>query len=231
MEFSKSNCPFPPASASGPHPESAHIKSTIKALNLQTHIEGGYFIETDRNTTQIPNPFKGTAHSDLATASTQSETRDTSTVIYYLIAPGSPIGYFHRNKGRTVHVHHRGRARYVIIHADEVANSPGKKARIEVFDVGPNIEKGEKLQWIVEGGKFKASFLLPDLGSDQSEEGCLITELVTPGFEYADHDFMTQKALEDLVGEKEFVELAWLLRRGERPTEEQLKTKITDRKS
>jgi predicted cupin superfamily sugar epimerase len=37
----------------------------------------------------------------------------------------------------------------VLIHADE----PGKEKRIETFVVGQNVEKGEKLQWIVDDGK------------------------------------------------------------------------------
>lgn len=69
----------------------------------------------------------------------------------------------------------------MLIHADEVLcgerTAHNKKARIETFVVGHDIEKGERLQWIVEGGIFKASFLLPDIeGGDQSE-GLLISEV------------------------------------------------------
>ena len=58
------------------------------------------------------------------------------------------------------------------------------KARIESFTVGHDVAKGEKLQWIVEGGKFKASFLLfllPEPGEEKSKAGCLISETVIPG--------------------------------------------------
>ena len=44
----------------------------------------------------------------------------------------------------------------MLIHADE----PGTKKRIETFVVGTDVTKGEKSVWIVEGGKYKASFLL-----------------------------------------------------------------------
>lgn len=57
--------------------------------------------------------------------------------------------------GRTVHALHRGRGRYVIIHADE----NGKEERMEAFVVGPDVTKGERLQWIVDGGKYEASFV------------------------------------------------------------------------
>lgn len=49
-----------------------------------------------------------------------------------------------------------GRGRYVLIHADE----PGEKKRVESFVVGHDVADGEKSVWIVEGGKFKASYLL-----------------------------------------------------------------------
>ena len=76
-----------------------------------------------------------------------------------------------------MHTLHSGRGRYVIIHADEVAGSKAK-ARIESFTVGHDLARGEKLQWIVEGGKFKASYLLPDAeGDGKSAEGLLISEV------------------------------------------------------
>ena len=103
-----------------------------------------------------------------------------------------------------MHTLHRGRGRYVIIHADE----PGK--RIETFVVGHDVEKGEVLQWTVPGGKFKASFLLPD-GDGEGSEGLLISEIVVPGFEFCDHDFLSAQGLKELVGVEKAKELDWLL--------------------
>lgn len=52
------------------------------------------------------------------------------------------------------------------------------KARVEVFTVGKDVAKGEKLQWIVDGGKFKASYLLPDdEEGGKTSEGLLISEV------------------------------------------------------
>lgn len=88
---------------------------------------------------------------------------------------------------RTVHTLHKGRARYVIIHADEVVNGvrPAGQARIETYVVGQDVAAGERLQWVVEGGKYKASFLLPDEDSASaaaSKDGCLISEVSFSGF-------------------------------------------------
>lgn len=129
----------------------------------------------------------------------------------YLLTPYSPQGNFHRNRGRTIHTLHRGRGRYVLIHADE----PG--CRVETFVVGQDVAAGEKLQWIVEGGKFKASFLLPDKDPKGNEttksEGLLISETVVPGFEFYDHDFLIGDGLAKLIGEERAKELDWLVRK------------------
>lgn len=70
---------------------------------------------------------------------------------------------------------HKGRGRYVIIHVNE--KQDGQRARIETFVVGQDIYNGERLQWLVEGGKYKASFLLPDVKGGSESEGLLISEV------------------------------------------------------
>jgi uncharacterized protein len=125
------------------------------------------------------------------------------------------VGHFHRNKGRTVHTLHSGRGRYIVIHADQFDPRSGTQAPMESFIVGHDLSKGERLQWIVDGGKFKASYLLPDAGSDTSEAGLLISETVVPGFDFADHDFMTAEALKSMIKPQQAKELVWLLKREE----------------
>lgn len=221
--------------------EPAGTLALVAAFKMTKHPEGGYFVETDREKRRVANPFHPSYESAMitvspkqrfteATATAAAEpaanasgthnqllmelTRSASTTIYYLLTQGRTFGRFHRNKGRTVHTLHKGRARYVIIHADEVVDGIRQKgeARIETYVVGQDILAGERLQWIVEGGKYKASFLLPDVdGGDASACGCLISETVVPGFEYADHDFLSLERLVELVGLERATELAWLL--------------------
>ncbi|KAH0280140.1 hypothetical protein KCU84_g19037, partial [Aureobasidium melanogenum] len=214
---------YEPKDSSAPRNESPHLAKLISTLQLQQHIEGGYFVETDRDANRVPNPFLNTSPSASdseqttfytstgavsanlsnkltdadknASKTTESEneqdkTRNASTSIHYLLTPESPMGAFHRNRGRTIHTLHRGRGRYVIIHADEAMpeydshSGIRSKARVETFIVGQNVEEGEKLQWIVDGGKYKSSFLLPLEGEDAADnEGLLISETVVPGFE------------------------------------------------
>ncbi|KAL8722127.1 MAG: hypothetical protein Q9225_001320 [Loekoesia sp. 1 TL-2023] len=179
--------------------ESSRIQGLINKLGMMVHPEGGYFVETDRDFRRVPNPFLPLNSNGREGDSNDDLTRSASTTIFYLLTPSSPQGHFHRNKGRTMHTLHRGRGRYVIVHADEKEDA--KTAKVETFVVGQNIHAGERLQWMVEGGKYKASYLLPDKeGENQgkSEEGLLISETVVPGFEFADHDFMPASKLADL---------------------------------
>ena len=150
--------------------ESPSVRHLIAKLHLQKHPEGGYFFETDRDPSRVPNPFQSSSNGTDADSS-----RAACTTIYYLLTPASPIGHFHRNKARTIHTLHKGRGRYVIIHEDE--GEKGEKARVETFVVGHDIHGGERVQWIVEGGKCKASFLLPDEEGRLESEGLLISEV------------------------------------------------------
>lgn len=192
--------------------ESLEIQEVIASLELIPHAEGGYFVETDRDPNTIPSPFtfnKDSQSLELAPKRPGFDpaVRNLSTTIFYLLTPNHPQGGFHRNKARTVHTLHRGRGRYVLIHADE----EGKEKRVETYIVGPNVAKGERLQWIVEGGKYKASYLLPDEETGSESQGLLISETVVPGFEFCDHDFLPQDGLKSFVSVKEAEELSWLL--------------------
>lgn len=165
--------------------ESPQLQKLVKNLELEPHIEGGFFKETDRAPDTVPSPFPYEKSSTLDLAPKRPgfdpKVRNSSTTIFYLLTPNGPQGGFHRNKARTVHTLHQGRGRYVLIHADE----DGEQQRVETFVVGHNVAKGEKLQWIVEGGKYKASFLLPDEEGGTESQGLLISETVVPGKAYS----------------------------------------------
>lgn len=156
------------------------VEKLINSLNLQKHPEGGYYAETDRDLLRIPNPFLSKQQHGVvgytAAAAGDDSSRSAMTTIFYFLTPNSPKGSFHRNKGRTVHTLQKGRGRYVLIRTDEA--NPGEKARVETFVVGHDVEKGERLQWIVDGDIYKASFLLPDdESSGGSQQGLLISEV------------------------------------------------------
>ncbi|ODA80256.1 hypothetical protein RJ55_03214 [Drechmeria coniospora] len=166
--------------------EPPHVRDTIKSLLLTPHIEGGYYALTDSSPTLIPSPYPLTSLSEntlqlvggLRPDFDPAVRRASSSILYYL-TPRSPVGSFHRNRSRIVHTLHRGRGCYVLIHPDR---------RVETFVVGCDIQCGEKLQWAVDGGVWKASYLLPnqDVTSrclDVHDEELLISETVVPGID------------------------------------------------
>lgn len=140
-------------------------------------------METDRQSDEIPSPFADGALRSLA------------TTIYYLLTPDQPNGVFHMNKSATMHVLHQGRAQYTLI-------TPGNPPRLEHKVMGSNISAGEVLQLLVSSGVWKMSRLLPEdvssADADPERVGCLITEVVFPGFAWEDHGFLTREDLAKL---------------------------------
>ncbi|KAK3378106.1 RmlC-like cupin domain-containing protein [Podospora didyma] len=192
------------------------IQNIMDALELKEHAEGGYYVETDRDSRLVPSPFlngpasKSEWEAALKRPGFDPKFRNASTTIFYLLTPNSPQCNFHRTRARSIHTVVRGRGRYVVLHANETEEN----CRVATFAVGHNVAAGEKLQWIVEGGAYKASFLLPDQdGGLESSGGLLISETLVPGFEVYDHDFLDKGGLKKLVGEQGATDLGWLVRR------------------
>lgn len=95
--------------------------------------------------------------------------------------------------------------------------------------MGHDIERGERLQWIVEGGVWKASFLLDVDGQGRDEnQGLLISETVVPGFEYSDHEFLTRERCRDILPSETASELDWLINKGEHFTAVEETTKVLE---
>lgn len=195
--------------SSPPSEESATVKTTLKSLSLSEHPEGGYYSLTDLAPTSIPSPYPAEARSEYTVSLTgglregyDASSRLLSSTIFYYLTPARPMGSFHANRSRIIHTLHRGRGRYVCIHPD---------GRVETFIVGQDVEKGEKLMWVVEGDVWKASFLLDRDGQDENE-GLLISETVVPGFEYTDHEFLTTERFQKLLPSETAEQLKWLVR-------------------
>lgn len=133
----------------------------VKALDLQAHVEGGYFRQT----------FKADHRPTIETA---EGARVTMTSIYYLLTAESPIGHFHMNQSDIMHYFHMGDPiTYSLLHPD---------GRLETIVMGSDPNKGQVMQMMVKGGIWKASSLPTD-----GELGYgLIGEAVAPGFEYSD---------------------------------------------
>lgn len=82
------------------------------------------------------------------------------------------------------------------MHDDE--GEEGEKKRVESFVVGKDVEAGERVVWIVEGGKYKASFLEAEEGVDEWESRLLISEVSCPDHMSGYDSVATLKAIEKI---------------------------------
>ena len=156
------------------------VDALIEALALEPHVEGGYFRRT----------FQADHRERIAT---EHGERFTMTSIYYLLTADSRVGHWHLNRSDILHFFHLGSpVTYYLIYPD---------GRLETVVLGPDPSRGHRLQLAVPGGTWKASHL---------EEGSygLISEAVSPGFEYEDMTLGNAAALS-----AEFPQHAALIRR------------------
>ncbi|KAF7972287.1 hypothetical protein HWV62_42820 [Athelia sp. TMB] len=126
--------------------------------------------------------------------------RSLATQIFYFLSYDEPQGVFHMNKSVTYHVLHQGRAEYTLITPSSSPNSPPTITRVTM---GADPARGEVRQLLVPTNVWKMSRIPPaDLECATQEEkdktGCLITEVVVPGFHWEDHVYMTEKDAEEL---------------------------------
>lgn len=142
-------------------------QSVIEALQLEAHVEGGYF----RRTFQADHRAK---------LELPIGERFTLTSIFYMLTSDSPIGHWHRNRSDIIHYFHLGApVTYYLLHPD---------GALETATLGSNLAAGHQLQLAVPGGVWKASHLpAGDYG--------LISEAVAPGFEYEDMTLGTREQL------------------------------------
>jgi len=149
-----------PVTGAGPAavPSAAEL---IAALDLEEHVEGGYF-------------RRSYAAEDQPRVSTDGGKRYSMTSIFYLLTSDSPIGHFHRNRSDIVHYFQLGDPiDYFLIHPD---------GHLEQVTLGPDPRQGQQLQLTVPGGIWKAS----QLRAGGTRGYGLISEAVSPGFDYAD---------------------------------------------
>jgi predicted cupin superfamily sugar epimerase len=145
--------------------------AVIASLDLQPHLEGGFYRRT----------FESDHH---PMVDTQHGPRYLMTSIYYLLTKDSPIGHFHLNRSDIVHYYHLGDAiRYSLIFPD---------GTLKTVVMGSDLSTGHCLQLHVPGGVWKASRLIDGLAGYG-----LISEAVSPGFEYADMELGHRRTLSE----------------------------------
>lgn len=159
-----------------------NAQQLIQALELEAHIEGGFYRRTYQADTQFEPANLGS--------------RPLMTSIYYLLCKQSPIGYLHRNRSDILHYYHGGSA------IDYWLLSPA--GELQHFTLGFDLAAGQQLQLTVPGGYWKASQLrceannlmqkiVPDYG--------LISEAVSPGFDYRDMELAQASVIKEHYSE------------------------------
>ena len=135
-------------------------EAVVHQLKLVEHVEGGFFSRTYAADYRLLTPA--------------GDDRRSMSSIFYLLAAQSPIGHFHLNRSDIVHYFHMGDPiTYYLLHPD---------GELKTAVMGNNLSAGEVLQLTVPGGVWKASQIPID-----GEHGFgLISEAVSPGFEYSD---------------------------------------------
>lgn len=105
--------------------------------------------------------------------------RAAASSIHYLLTRDSPVGHFHRNRSTILHYWQHGDAiEYWLLQPD---------GGLQTLVLGPGTD--QQLFMAVPGGTWKASRLVPACGQ------ALVSEVVLPGFEFADHEFLTAATL------------------------------------
>jgi uncharacterized protein len=129
-----------------------------------------------------PHPeggFYRRIYTDTRQVDTPRGRRAAATSIHYLLTRAAPVGFLHRNASTILHyLQHGGPVEYVLLPA------PGVCRRIVL---GHGCEESLFLE--VPGGCWKASRLL------DAATHALVSEVVVPGFDPADHAFMRAEEL------------------------------------
>lgn len=146
-------------------------KALIEALQLQPHIEGGYYKRTynSPHSVTLTGPEKKLVE------------RSTMSSIYYMLTSDSPLGHTHKNHSDIIRYYQLGQPlRYLVLFPDGC---------LEETILGPNIAAGHKLQLLTPGGTW-VSVALVTSGDIEGDFG-LVSEAVTPGFDSSDRELAT----------------------------------------
>ena len=110
-----------------------------------------------------------------------AQPRRAATSIYYLLTARSPIGYWHQNQSDILHFYQAGAPlTYWVLHPN---------GQLHQHRLGPDMTQGQQLQLQVPGRCWKATELV-------AGEYGLLSEVVVPGFDYADMTLATAATIQ-----------------------------------
>jgi hypothetical protein len=138
-------------------PGTRPVVSSVNAMGLTAHIEGGYYRQIYESPLVLHTP---------------AGPRPAANTIYYLLDRASPTGYLHLNVSDITHFLHGSHpVDYLMIAPD---------GSIHRRSLGLALDEGQVPAFTCPGGWWKTSTLAAD-----AHEG-LISEIVAPGFHFDD---------------------------------------------
>ncbi|HEX3030306.1 MAG TPA: cupin domain-containing protein [Clostridia bacterium] len=143
----------------------------ITNLNLEKHIEGGYFNEIYRSTHMID---------DSVLKNRYEGRRALSTTIYFLLESGQ-FSRLHELKSDEIWFYHYGSS--MLIHLID------QKGKYKSVKLGLNLEKGELPQVLVTADTIFGAEVL------EEDSFSLVSCMVSPGFDYKDFRLYTADEL------------------------------------
>ena len=149
-----------------------NLSDLIQKLDLKPHPEGGYYRETYRSSGSIPaEVFGGSGIGE----------RNYATGIYFLLTQGN-FSAFHRVRQDEMWHFYLGAP----IELYEIT----ARGELKHTLIGNNLSEEERPQYLVPGGHWFASRVLPGAG-DYALAGCT----VSPGFDFADFEMAERQEL------------------------------------
>ena len=147
----------------------------IEQLQLEPHREGGYYRRVYQS-------------EDRPLVDTVDGQRFSMTSIYYMLTADKSIGCLHKNKSDIMHVFCGGAPlTYHLLQED---------GSLQTKTLGPDPWAGNELQFVVPGGIWKATELIVENHADH--DFGLLTEIVVPGFDYADMELADTKEMKSI---------------------------------
>lgn len=142
------------------------IQRLVDQLQLQPHIEGGFYRETYRSKESINNA--------------QEQERQLSTLIYFLL-PSGRYSKFHKIASDEIWLYHQGAPVAIHLLLEDGTH------KIEVL--GQDIDNGQQLQVIIPAGTL---FGAEVVGQNTF---ALSACMVSPGFDFADFQLLEKDEL------------------------------------
>ena len=141
--------------------------AVMKALQLEPHVEGGYFKRT------------------YTSQHTTTGNKVSMSSIYHMLTTDSPIGHTHKNCSDIIRYYHSLGLpfRYLLLFPD---------GHIKETMLGPDILGGHKLQLLTPGDTWVCTEILTGQGGGAEEFG-IVSEA---GFEYSDMVMATKEIIQ-----------------------------------